>query len=78
TGDYGSGEYTDVNTHGATFNVAGNSARAVEISDGAHATIDAATRIRLPSNGATGAVADGNKFTLTGDPINPQTQFNPD
>ena len=78
TGVYGSGEFTDVNTNGATFNVAGNYARAIEISDGAHATIDAATRIRLLSNGATGAVADGNKFTLTGDPINPQTQFNPD
>ena len=78
TGVYGSGEFTDVNTNGATFNVAGNYARAVEISDGAHATIDAATRIRLLSNGATGAVADGNKFTLVGQPINPETQFNPD
>lgn len=77
TGVYGSGEYTDINTNGATFNVAGNYARAVEISDGAHATIDAATRIRLLDNGATGAVADGNKFTLTGESINPETQFNP-
>lgn len=76
-GVFGSGQYTDVNTNGATFNI-GSYARGVEISDGATATMDAATHMRLLGVGATAATADGNKFDLQGTPIEPDTYFNPE
>ncbi|MBB3307321.1 MULTISPECIES: autotransporter outer membrane beta-barrel domain-containing protein [unclassified Enterobacter] len=78
TGVYGSGQYTDVNTNGGTFNISGMYARGIEITDGAQATIDANARIKLLGIGATAAIADGNKYTLQGEAINPATQFNPD
>lgn len=76
TGVYGSGAGTDINTHGATLNIA-SFASGLTITDGARATIDAATRIHLNGSDARVAIADGNRYTLQGNVVNPNTQFDP-
>ncbi len=76
TGVYGSGAGTDITTHGATLNIA-SFASGLTITDGARATIDAATRIHLNGSDARVAIADGNRYTLQGNVVNPNTQFDP-
>lgn len=53
-------------TKNATFEVSGNGATGVIVEGGAAGTIDAATTINLSGTNAVGAIADGQKHTLTG------------
>ncbi|BAN96993.1 hypothetical protein E05_22270 [Plautia stali symbiont] len=76
TGVYGSGAGTDIDTHGATLNIA-SFASGLNITDGACAISDAATRIHLNGSDARVAIADGNRYTLQGNVVNPNTQFDP-
>ena len=57
---------TVVATKNATFEVSGNGATGVIVEGGAAGTIDAATTINLSGTNAVGAIADGQKHTLTG------------
>lgn len=57
---------TTVNTRNATLNVSGIGATGVNIEGGALGNIDAATTINLTGSNAIGAIADGQKHTLTG------------
>jgi len=57
---------TLVKTNNATINVSGTGATGVNIEGGAQGNIDAATTITLSGSNATGAIADGQKHTLTG------------
>src|SRR5471030_1101862 len=57
---------TVVATKNATFEVSGNGATGVIVEGGAAGTIDAATTINLSGTHAVGAIADGQKHTLTG------------
>lgn len=57
---------TTVNTRNATLNVSGTGATGVNIEGGALGNIDAATTINLTGSNAIGAIADGQKHTLTG------------
>ena len=57
---------TTVNTRNATLNVSGSGAAGVNIEGGALGNIDAATTINLTGSNAIGAIADGQKHTLTG------------
>jgi autotransporter family porin len=64
TGIEAVGEGSEVNTHGATFNI-GNTSTGLRIEGGAQGTIDAATQLNLNVGGATAAVVDGNYYNLT-------------
>lgn len=77
SGVNGSGAGTDVRSGNVTLNIA-DFANGLEISDGAHATIERAAQIHLNGQYASVAIADGNTFTLQGTVINPLTQFNAD
>lgn len=58
------GTGSEINTHGATFNV-GNTSTGLRVEGGAQGTIDAATSLNLNVGGATAAVVDGNYYNLT-------------
>jgi outer membrane autotransporter protein len=57
---------TNVVTQNATFDVSGNGATGVIVEGGAVGVIDAATTINLTGENSVGAIADGQKHTLTG------------
>ncbi|MEJ5047589.1 autotransporter outer membrane beta-barrel domain-containing protein [Pantoea nemavictus] len=65
TGVIGSGEGTDINTHGARLNIGGYSTGVV-VEGGAQGTIDAATQLNFGNYNSLAALVDGNKHDLTG------------
>ncbi|WP_439213457.1 autotransporter outer membrane beta-barrel domain-containing protein [Duffyella gerundensis] len=70
TGVIGSGQGSDIFTHGATFNI-GNAATGIQVEGGAQGTIDVATRLRLTGEGSRAATVDGYQRDLRGSVISP-------
>ena len=75
-GVYAAGDGSEIATHGATFNLNSRYASGLWITDGAHATVDAATQVHLSGEDAGWAAADGYRYLLQGSLVNPDTQFN--
>lgn len=77
TGVFGGGAGTEVNTNGATFNIA-DFAQGLQVTHGAHGLINAATRFNMNGVSAIAAIVDGVQYTLQGVEINPATDFDTD
>ena len=61
----GAGTVVDV-AAGSNLTVAGQDARALSVSGGAHATLQAGTTANLTGNGAVVGIVDGNEYDLAG------------
>ncbi|WP_336777562.1 autotransporter outer membrane beta-barrel domain-containing protein [Pantoea sp. USHLN256] len=75
-GVFAAGDGSEIATHGATFNLNSDYASGLWITDGARATVDAATKVNLIGQDARWAQVDGNRYLLQGSVVNPDTQFN--